>query len=228
MTGADPVAHGPSVRVLPRLEDANRFFWTRGRGRAAALPALHRLPPLRASPRARAARTASTARLVPEVGERQRRGALLHGELPAMDPRVRPLRDRAGHHRRAGRRPAHHEPRGLRRPTTSTSAWRWRSPSSRPRTCGSRCSARRSRRGDEPSRAPRAQVDHLGHRPVRRGTPPRARRPRPHRGSVPGGRRRRRAHPRRHRRAGHLPRGWAWAREVSPAPRPPRSKTPCA
>ncbi len=30
MTAADAVARGPSVRVLPRLDDANRFFWTSG------------------------------------------------------------------------------------------------------------------------------------------------------------------------------------------------------
>jgi len=30
MTATDAVARGPSVRVLPRLDDGNRFFWVSG------------------------------------------------------------------------------------------------------------------------------------------------------------------------------------------------------
>ncbi len=147
--------------------------------------------------------------------ERSRRGVLRHRQPPVVGRRHRALRHRAGGLARAGGAAPHHQRRGLRRPTTCTSACRCRWPSSSATRCGSPSSSRR------PRDRLRATLDHLRHRPVGHRPSSVPHRARPHHRGGPGGDRRCRAHHGRHRRHRHVPRIWRDRRGLL-RPRHPR------
>ena len=198
-------ARGPAIRLLPRIDQDNRFFWTSGSdGRLRFLRCqdcrsyVH--PPSPVCP------FCLSGDISPEaVSGRATLVAYtcnVQEWIPGSEPYLIGLvaideqEDVRSHHqpgrRRARRGPRRHGRRGRLR------AARGRLPPPVP-------AAHPVGLHEHGRTAARAPGGDLRHRPVGHRPAPRPQRPGPDRRGVPGRRARRRTDPRRHRRAGHLP-----------------------